>query len=504
MTPDSLLLFIVTGFIIGIDCDIIDFENADLLFDTGEWSSIHLVTEPTEQSYFDVLPPLPEATAQKFFLRFRVISESAAHVILAQASNRIDTYHIVFGAHRNNYVSIRKCVGDSCTEMARALMPDAVILDKARAFWIAYDHDVGLVQAGRGGDSSPYIEWKDPTMLTIHEIGLSTWHGSVGNWWFPKSYVDSNCGSLIYHVDSTYSYHYTLPVIPVEFAMEFEFEFYVQALADARILLASEVGLADNDAAYEIVIGSSSNTESEIRRCNNAVECCPALQTASTPQILNEWSQTKFFIRYRRGLIKVFTDVEQIPFLIYQDQTPIAVRAIAYSSGPHNDATFEFPVKGILVGNVVFETKPRYKYRYDLPLVPDHNSNDIDLEFLARASSNVMIGLSPTIANDGLDGWFYEILIGGHGNRKTVIRRCKLCQGEVRLDHHPLDVPLDENQFIYFRITYRAGTITVQRRDDAFPMMAYSDPNPLTIKDVGFTSRHGVSMTVLFPTCNIY
>ena len=56
----------------------------------------------------------------------------------------------------------------------------------------------------------------------------------------------------MYETDSTYSFRYTLPMIPESSARSFQFSFEAEAASDVRILLASEVDMEDQDPAYEI------------------------------------------------------------------------------------------------------------------------------------------------------------------------------------------------------------------------------------------------------------
>eukprot|EP00057_Strongylocentrotus_purpuratus_P024477 XP_011678951.1 PREDICTED: uncharacterized protein LOC105445286 [Strongylocentrotus purpuratus] len=209
------------------------------------------MTSPNNPFDFDVVPPIAAPNQNEFILRFRVRSGADTHVALS-TNGRQEIYDIVFGRNRNRYAAVSQCSNSGCNELGAVKMPDAVSFYQIQDLWIGYDYSQRIIQVGRGADSIPRLEVVVPTPLSLAELGFSTSGGTEGYWWLPDDYLVQSCGSLLYETDGIYSHRYTLPVIPRLSSRSFEFDFYVMALADVHILLASEVELSDDEPAYEI------------------------------------------------------------------------------------------------------------------------------------------------------------------------------------------------------------------------------------------------------------
>lgn len=500
------LLIILSSIISAGYGHVVDVEYSEEFFDPV---GVKLETNPNDGFVFDVLPRIPESSRAIFLLRFRVKSGGETHVALSdEHQGQGSMYDIVFGTNRNRYTAVRRCENQNCQEVATALMPDAVSLDQIQDLWIGYNWNLGMIAAGRGADSAPEIEARTSNMFKVSDLGFSTLHGTVGYWWFPSEYfVVHGCGNLVYQTgDMEYIFRYNLPVVPHSSSTDLDFKFSAYAESEARILLASEVGVSDQKPAYEIIIGAAQNTKSEIRRCINAIECCPVIATAQTPGLLNkQLGLQKFHIIYNNGLLKVFFEDDDTPLLTSFDPNPISVRAIGYAQGPTTRGKFEFPAQGIALGLLVFDTTGDHVFNLGLPLVPEDKASNLELSFLVRASKEVHIAFSPEPDIDNYDDIVYKVIIGGWNNRKALITLCKSpCPSMRRVDN----AGLNENEFRQFRISVNMGLITLYSSQLVEPIISWQHNtgvhNFLKIKAVGFSTGNGVSGRFVFDPCNLY
>lgn len=129
-----------------------------------------------------------------------------------------------------------------------------------------------------------------------------------------------------------------------------------------------------------------------------------------------------------------------------------------------------------------YETDTTYYYRYlEIPT----GSRRIDFE--AKANNDVHIALSPSKSTSVL----YEIVLGGWVNEKSAIRRCKQCKNKVtsKTTHY-----LSSNDFRRFWITFGGnGTIAVGRNSETTPFMEWTDPDPLSVQYLGYSTGWGSS-----------
>ncbi|XP_072020262.1 macrophage mannose receptor 1-like [Amphiura filiformis] len=137
------------------------------------------------------------------------------------------------------------------------------------------------------------------------------------------------------------------------------------------------------------------------------------------------------------------------------------------------------------------DTEDEYNYRYH----PAQKSVEY-LYFEVKASNDVHIGLSP-IAGDAEA--MYEIVIGGFGNMQSVIRRCIQCENEVVASTPSI---LNINEWRGFWITYNMNTGKMEVGKEAQgPFMIYTDPNPIQVKYVGYSTGFGSEGKFRF--CNL-
>ena len=92
-----------------------------------------------------------------------------------------------------------------------------------------------------------------------------------------------------------------------------------------------------------------------------------------------------------------------------------------------------------------------------------------------------------------------NIVIGGWNNTKSVIRRCKQCTNLATNRHNPLN----RAEFRDFQVSYVDGTIKVYYWDHPSVLfMEYTDPNPLSIGMVGYSTGWGSTGEFVFNTCD--
>ena len=90
------------------------------------------------------------------------------------------------------------------------------------------------------------------------------------------------------------------------------------------------------------------------------------------------------------------------------------------------------------------------------------------------------------------------LVIGGWGNTRSVIRRCKQCTNLVTASH----TPLSSTEARSFVVSYRNGRVAVFAGDDLDqPFMEYVDPNPLDVRHVGYSTGWGSTGEFVFDMC---
>ncbi|XP_033105774.1 uncharacterized protein LOC117108037 [Anneissia japonica] len=129
-----------------------------------------------------------------------------------------------------------------------------------------------------------------------------------------------------------------------------------------------------------------------------------------------------------------------------------------------------------------YETDDTYRYRFKLPRI----RNDVTrFEFSVQASNDVHIALS---SQKEEVREMYEIVIGGWGNTKSVIRRCKQCTNLV--SERRSNGFLDSGGFRKFWISFADSTISVGAENEP-AFMEYTDDDPLELHYVGYTTGWG-------------
>ncbi|KAJ8049150.1 C3 and PZP-like alpha-2-macroglobulin domain-containing protein 8 [Holothuria leucospilota] len=125
-------------------------------------------------------------------------------------------------------------------------------------------------------------------------------------------------------------------------------------------------------------------------------------------------------------------------------------------------------------------TTTGFYFRY-LPVHPGTTR----ITFDAKANNDVHIGLFP----DQGGSEYYLIVIGSYANRVSDIRRCSSC---VDVAEHWETGIVTQDEFRRFWITFDCnGNISVGRNEEATPLLQWTDPNPLTVNYMGYSTGWG-------------
>ncbi|XP_033624558.1 macrophage mannose receptor 1-like [Asterias rubens] len=138
-------------------------------------------------------------------------------------------------------------------------------------------------------------------------------------------------------------------------------------------------------------------------------------------------------------------------------------------------------------------TDENYYYRYH-----PSQANIERVEFKVKAASDVHIGLSSASSNQPA---MYEIIIGGWTNSNSAIRRCAQCPtNEVYISTPNF---LSDKEFRGFWVEYdlATGKLDVGRQGQS-AFMTWTDPSPLDVKYVGYSTGYGFSGQFQF--CNLF
>ncbi|XP_033127356.1 uncharacterized protein LOC117125080 [Anneissia japonica] len=409
------------------------------------------------------LPRLPKCATR---FEFSVRASNDVHIALSADDEDLDSmYEIVIGGWGDTKSVIRRC--KQCANLVSYDRSSGFLdQNEYRRFWIQFVD--GEIAVGYIGEVA-FMTYQDPNPLDISYVGYSTGWGSSGSFQF----CDIDC--TYSSTDLQYKYRYNLPRVPNTVG---RFEFSVKASNDVHIALSAQ--RRDLNAMYEIVIGGWSDTKSVIRRCK---QCGNLASHDRRSGFLEADEYRHFWIEFVDGLISVGYFGE-VAFMMYQDPKPLNVNYVGYSTGWGSNGRFRFCDIGCLHS----VTDDQYRYRYNLPRVPDDVTR---FEFSVRASNDVHIALSSQ--NRDLNS-MYEIVIGGWGNTRSVIRRCKQCTN--RVSYRSSDF-LDLHEYRHFWIQFDDGVISVGYVGKA-AFMTYTDPSPFEINFVGYSTGWGSNGSFLF------
>ncbi|XP_033105542.1 uncharacterized protein LOC117107852 [Anneissia japonica] len=130
---------------------------------------------------------------------------------------------------------------------------------------------------------------------------------------------------------------------------------------------------------------------------------------------------------------------------------------------------------------VIFKTKDDYKYVfYPVPL---NTEGGILLNLKVTTNRDAYIGLSPQPMDSKP---MYEIGVGIHGNRVSVIRRCKQCNSEkMRVTKGVL-----KNKVTELWLSFVDGKLSVGESGQP-SFISFTDPNPIDVRYLAMATGYG-------------
>lgn len=110
---------------------------------------------------------------------------------------------------------------------------------------------------------------------------------------------------------------------------------------------------------------------------------------------------------------------------------------------------------------------------------------NLKVEFEVRASQDAHVALAPSKQSTHE---LYQVVIGGSSNTATFIKRAMFAPRLVTVN---MNKPLNETVFRGFWITYNvsSGHIAVGKHNKENHFIAWTDPTPLNISYVGFSTN---------------
>lgn len=111
------------------------------------------------------------------------------------------------------------------------------------------------------------------------------------------------------------------------------------------------------------------------------------------------------------------------------------------------------------------------------------------VQFKVRAANDAHVAL--TMGPQETEP-MYEVMIGGWGNAKSVIRRNKTKPDKVEIETPNI---LNGGEFRGFWIRWDSGIISAGREGEAIPFISWSDPEPFPIHYVGVCTGWGATGT---------
>ncbi|XP_061710918.1 uncharacterized protein LOC133520493 [Cydia pomonella] len=414
-----------------------------------------------------------DSTKYQFFpvsdnmLRFKVRAGSDAHIALSSHPwESGPMYEIIIGGWANSKSAIRRRY---CEQQEKDGLPTPQVLnkDEYRGFWMKWDN--GIVQVGKTGDASPFLSWHDPDPFKVAYVGVHTGFGSTGTWKIDNVPSDpSNIDNDVFTEDNV-QYQF-FPVYGTST------KFKVHARNDAHIALASIP--RESGPMYEIVIGGWSNTKSVIRRRT----CFPwEREEVQTPNILGGSEYRGFWVRWESATILVGRQGEAKPFMTWLDLEPLPVSYFGVHTGFGAAGLWE--IDNLQSGDgrkSLLSTGDNTEYQF-------FQITGRSVTFKVRANNDVHVGLfSEPRETDPM----YEIVIGGWGNTKSVIRK-KYCHQKVEKDEVSTPNYLNEYQYRGFWVRWKNGKISVGQEGSSRPFMSWDDLNPLRVTHMGLHTGFG-------------
>ncbi|XP_035694564.1 uncharacterized protein LOC118428574 [Branchiostoma floridae] len=416
----------------------------------------------TDLSYLWDLPPL---TSSPF--PFEVKASSDVHIVLSNQNYPVDDmYEIVIGGWSNSRSVIRR--QEQGMSVALAATIDILSPDIYRGFLISWSAD-GTISVRRETEDAPFLTWTDPNPLPIAHVGYSTGSSSNGTFLFcPHQEVNGE----------------------TEECMDGDGESYrgtvahtVTGLRSAVSAMGQPLSARVNGETGECMDGDGESYRGAVAHTETGLECqrwdshSPHVHYAYTPFWYPNAGLDENYCRNPDGNDAgpwCFTTDPDVRWQFCDVTTCVA----ATTTPPSHCDTATTDGSG--------------KYSWDLPPLVTS-----PFPFEVRAKSGVYIALATT---DSADSRMYEVLIGGESDTMTAIRRGR--QGDWAARADTTDI-LSPEEYRGFWISWmQNGTIAVGKEGETAPLLQWTDPNPLPVEHVGYSTRPGVSGDFRF--CGYY
>ncbi|XP_066292800.1 apolipoprotein(a)-like [Branchiostoma lanceolatum] len=433
----------------------------------------------TELSYRWDLPPL---TSSPF--PFEVKASSDVHIALSnQNSPMDDMYEIVIGGWSNSRSVIRRQEqGDA---VASAATPDILSPSVYRGFLISWSGE-GVISIRLETEDYPFLTWTDPNPLPISHVGYSTGYSSTGTFLFcphqaPKKWrEDYRCGQGYPAEDGSPAECDPDGVYPC--CSPANWCGHTADHCDCPTCVDYRDTQSDDckDGNGETYRGTAAHTVTGLE-CQRWASHSPHAHYHITP-----------FWYPNAGLDENYCRNPT------RDPDPWC-----YTTDP--DVRWEFCDVSLCddgTGSGKGEDEEHCettttdgtdgKYNWDLPPLVTS-----PFPFEVRAKNNVYIALSPTASDDSR---MYLILLGGESDTVTAIRRGR--EGDWDARAHTIDI-LSPTEHRGFWISWTTNaTIAVGRENETAPLLQWSDPNPIPVQHVGYSTGPGVTGDFRF--CGYY
>ncbi|XP_013106607.2 uncharacterized protein LOC106086465 [Stomoxys calcitrans] len=426
--------------------------------------------------------------AQGEIFTFNVCCTNDCHISLSTHMDWVTPiYEIAIGGWSNSK-SIIRLIGKEPNVVA-AITPNIVNPNEMRGFWVSWDNNV--IQVGRTGESVPFMSYKDVNLFDIKYVGICTAFGSTGTWLLKemasaKEIVSLPTGILNDNSKLTSVNTPNLQKYIFYPARGETFSFKVRCSNDCHVSLSTNP--QELLPMYVIVIGGWNNSKSVIRKIGSP----PDLVEAMTPSIVNSKEYRSFWVCWYGNVIQVGRDGENVPFMAYKDENLFMVKYVGiYTAfGSTGSWLLDENFKADLVRNpsncLKIETPKEKAYKF-------YKIHGERLNFKISCSHDCLLALSAQPL-EGLP--MYEIVIGGWGNTKSVIRQIGLQPAEVTEVLTP-DI-LASDKLLGFWISWSNNTLSVGRAGESMSFMSHKDAKLFPITYVGISSGNGATGTWQF------
>ncbi|XP_063991103.1 uncharacterized protein LOC135169755 [Diachasmimorpha longicaudata] len=378
-------------------------------------------------------------------ISFHVQAPHDAHIALTSGPEESDPmYEVFIGGWVNTKSIIRK--NRTKPDVTEVMTPGILDANKSCGFWIKWNN--GTITVGREGEDAPFLSHSDPELFDIKFFGVCTGWGASGEWEIRQQPV-MRCGLI------------DTPRVPSNYPW-----------------VAAKDGIVPPNA---FVGGFENSEEHFVGRVHHEGAVIPGkihpeYRQCYVPLSHREHSDSNYEVLCEcNGIWTPLSDGDAIPPNAIPGGHTADGETLFIGRAEHQDA--------MVIGMVdasPFQTEDSLEYNFFL-------CTGQDTSFHVRAPNDAHIALtSEPLARDPM----YEILIGGWGNTKSVIRK-----NRTKPDVTEVMTPgiLDANKSCGFWIKWNNGMITVGREGEDAPFLSHSDPELFDIQFYGIRTAWGAS-----------